>query len=102
SSKGMIRLLKALKNNGIMMILPDQAPRLGAGIYTPFFGHPAYTMTLLHKFINKTDATLLFGYCLRSDHQAGFEISIEQAEFGYKDVIVEEFNHRLNHRLEKL
>ncbi|MBV1908371.1 MAG: hypothetical protein KUG78_03560, partial [Kangiellaceae bacterium] len=30
SSKGMIRLLKALKNNGIMMILPDQAPRLGA------------------------------------------------------------------------
>ena len=95
-------MLKALKKQGVLMILPDQAPRLNSGIYSPFFGHPAYTMTLLHKFIQKTDAMLLVGTCLRDSSGNGFNISITEAEFETSNVSPEDFNKNLNNKLEDL
>ncbi|MDP1957633.1 MAG: lysophospholipid acyltransferase family protein, partial [Rhodocyclaceae bacterium] len=43
---GVRKLLKALKNGEAVGILPDQAPGAGEGVWAPFFGRPAYTMTL--------------------------------------------------------
>ena len=43
---GVRKLLRALRNAEAVGMLPDQAPRFGDGVWAPFFGRPAYTMTL--------------------------------------------------------
>lgn len=102
SAKSIMKMLKALRQQGVMMILPDQAPRLNSGIYSPFFGHPAYTMTLLHRFIQKTDSKLLFGTCLRDSSNQGFNISITEPDFDSRSLCLEDFNQSLNKQLEQL
>jgi Kdo2-lipid IVA lauroyltransferase/acyltransferase len=43
---GVRKLAKALRAGDTAAILPDQAPRSGEGMWVPFFGRPAWTMTL--------------------------------------------------------
>lgn len=100
--KGIMNLFRALKQGKIMMILPDQTPRDGAGVYTPFFGHPAYTMTLLHKMISKTGAEMLFGCCLRNQNKTGFNVHIEAPDFAIHNRSVEEFNTNMNQQIESI
>ncbi|MGX5175556.1 lysophospholipid acyltransferase family protein [Aliikangiella sp. IMCC44653] len=101
--KGIMGLLKSVKaRDGIMTILPDQAPREGAGVYAPFYGHPAYTMTLLHKFVQKTGAELLFANAIRDDSGKGFNIEIEAANFDPNLAQVESFNTALNLQIESI
>lgn len=59
------QLWKALKNGGVVGILPDQQPKLGDGEFAPFFGVQALTMTLLNRLAERTGATVLFAYCER-------------------------------------
>ena len=99
--KGLSHILKGLKKGSIMMILPDQAPYIGAGEYAPFFNHPAYTMTLLHKLISKTQAQLLFATCLRN--QSGqFDISITKPKSKVLSSDLALFNRELNAQLEQI
>lgn len=98
--KGIMGLLRALKTGKVLMILPDQAPRRGAGVYSPFFGQSAYTMTLLHKFIQKTDAQLVFGSCIRQAKGKQFDIHIEAPQFDSKLADVEAFNAAMNQQIE--
>ncbi|MET1256454.1 lysophospholipid acyltransferase family protein [Aliikangiella maris] len=100
--KGIMGLLKQLRQHGVMMILPDQAPREGAGIYTPFFGHPAYTMTLLHKLLIKSGATLVFGNSIRNTQQSCFDIHLEKASFDCHEPSVEVFNQQMNQQIEAI
>ena len=46
---GVRLLLKALKRNETVGVLPDQVPQEGEGVWADFFGRPAYTMTLPAK-----------------------------------------------------
>lgn len=71
SSKGVAKQLKALKRGEIVGILPDQCPDMG-GEFAPFFGHPAYTMTLLHGLIQRTGCKVVAGFAKRV--KGGFEI----------------------------
>jgi Kdo2-lipid IVA lauroyltransferase/acyltransferase len=98
--KGIMSLMRSLKKGYVMMILPDQVPKKGAGIYTPFFGQPAYTMTLLHRFIQKTGARLLFGSCLRVNNGNGFKIDIQKPNFDIDIESTEVFNLGLNQQIE--
>lgn len=43
---GVRRLVRALRSGEIVVVLPDQVPKKGEGMWTPFFGRPAWTMTL--------------------------------------------------------
>lgn len=43
---GVRRLVKALRSGEMVGMLPDQAPGQGEGVWAPFFGRPAWTMTL--------------------------------------------------------
>lgn len=43
---GVRLLMRALKRGETVGILPDQVPGAGQGSWSPFFGKPAYTMTL--------------------------------------------------------
>jgi len=58
---GVRKLLKALKSGEAVGMLPDQAPKEGEGEWVPFFGRPAYTMTLAAR-LAQTGATVIFAY----------------------------------------
>jgi Kdo2-lipid IVA lauroyltransferase/acyltransferase len=58
---GVRRLIKALRQGEATGLLPDQAPGTGEGQWSPFFGKPAYTMTLAARLSEvKGAAVLLF------------------------------------------
>ncbi|TSA49013.1 MAG: lysophospholipid acyltransferase family protein [Nitrosomonadales bacterium] len=65
--KGVRGLLQSLKRGEAIGILPDQVPSTGEGEWAPFFGRPAYTMTLVSRLAEATDAAvfMVFGERLR-------------------------------------
>jgi Kdo2-lipid IVA lauroyltransferase/acyltransferase len=62
---GIRQLFKRLREGGVVGILPDQQPKAGDGEFAPFFGRPAYTMTLLTRLAERSGAIVLFVYCER-------------------------------------
>ena len=56
---GMRGLLRALRDGKIIAVLPDQVPRRKAGVYVPFFGQPALTMTLVHRLLRNDPHVIL-------------------------------------------
>lgn len=78
---GVRQLLRALKRGHAVGILPDQVPSEGDGVWAPFFGRPAYTMTLPGKLASAVGATVLFIYGERvrdlDGTGAGFRIRLE-------------------------
>jgi KDO2-lipid IV(A) lauroyltransferase len=70
---GVRRLLKALKQGQAVGMLPDQVPGVGEGVWVPFFGRPAYTMTLAAR-LAETGATVIFTYAERLPYGAGYHL----------------------------
>jgi len=95
-ARGLSRLLRGIRAGKVMMILPDQAPKRGAGVFVPFFDKPAYTMTLLHKLVQKSGAKVLLGSCLRSDNFGQYRIHLHAAENLQGEQAVSTFNTALN------
>ncbi len=62
---GIRQLFKRLRDGGVVGILPDQQPKSGDGEFAPFFGVPAYTMSLLPRLAERSGAIVLFAYCER-------------------------------------
>lgn len=75
--KGVRTLLRTLKQGGAIGILPDQVPGAGEGEWVDFFGRPAYTMTLVNKLKETTDATILLAFGERLSWGRGFVVHIE-------------------------
>ncbi len=73
---GVKQLLQALKRGEAIGMLPDQAPFEGEGEWAPFFGKPAYTMTLAVKLAQKTGAQVLMAFGERLPHGDGYHIHI--------------------------
>ena len=65
NAAGVRVLLKTLKQGGVAYLLPDQAPGAGEGVWAPFFGRPAYTMTLVARLATATNAIVLPCYTRR-------------------------------------
>lgn len=76
SLAGVRQLLRALRRGQTVGLLPDQVPALGQGVWAPFFGRPAYTMTLAARLAQQTGATVLLAVCERLPHGAGFVIRL--------------------------
>lgn len=70
---GVRRLLRALKDKETVAVLPDQVPGNGEGVWAPFFGRPAYTMTLAPR-LARTGATVLLTYAERLHYGAGYRL----------------------------
>ena len=83
-ARGVRELFRILKAGGVVGILPDQQPRArgGDGVLAPFFGQPAFTMTLLGRLAERSGAAVLFAWCERIDDALGFELHIEPAPPG--------------------
>ena len=71
---GVRLLLKALKRTEIIGILPDQVPGNGEGEWAPFFGRPAYTMTLIGRLAEASGATVVMCRCERLPQGEGYAL----------------------------
>ena len=73
------QLFKVLKAGGAVGILPDQQPKMGDGVFAPFFGMPALTMTLVNRLAERTGATVLYAWCERRVDGRGHVLHVEPA-----------------------
>jgi len=100
SAKNIKRVLKALKQNQVFAILSDQQPDPGSGVFAPFFGQPAYTMTLPHQLAKRCGSQILFFDILRT--KTGWHLSISQGSKLDETANKEAFATQLNVNLEAL
>ncbi|MFM1911572.1 MAG: hypothetical protein RJB18_963 [Pseudomonadota bacterium] len=82
NAQGVKLLLQALKRGEAIGILPDQAPHEGEGEWVPFFGRPAYTMTLASKLAEKSGAQVLMAFGERLENGRGYHIHIKPIKEG--------------------
>jgi Kdo2-lipid IVA lauroyltransferase/acyltransferase len=80
NASGVRKLMQALKRGEAIGILPDQIPAEGEGEWAPFFGKPAYTMTLASKLAEKTGATIIMAFGERLAHGAGYDIHLTKVD----------------------
>jgi KDO2-lipid IV(A) lauroyltransferase len=74
---GVRKLLRALRKGEAVGILPDQAPRFGEGSWAPFFGRPAFTMTLSSRLQRATGAAVFMVFAERLPQGAGYRLHID-------------------------
>lgn len=73
---GVRMVLKHLKRGGCTVVLPDQVPGEGDGEWADFFGRPAYTMTLVARLQQATDAAIVFCYAERLPGGTGYRLHL--------------------------
>jgi KDO2-lipid IV(A) lauroyltransferase len=71
---GVRMLVKALRAGQPVGVLPDQVPQEGEGVWAPFFGRDAYTMTLPAKLAQLGKADILLVYAERLPRGRGYAI----------------------------
>ena len=75
---GVRQMIKALRKGEAVGLLPDQVPPDGMGLWTPFFGKDAYTMTLAARLSAQTGATVLVGFGERLSLGRGYVLHIHE------------------------
>jgi KDO2-lipid IV(A) lauroyltransferase len=76
SLAGVRQMIRALRRGQTVGLLPDQVPPDGMGVWAPFFGQPAYTMTLASRLVLQTGAAALLLLCERLPHAAGWRVRV--------------------------
>jgi KDO2-lipid IV(A) lauroyltransferase len=76
SLSGIRQMHRALKGNGAVALLTDQVPPEGLGVWTSFFGKPAYTMTLAARLALQSGAVMLPVRTLRLPRGLGYSLEI--------------------------
>ena len=73
---GVRRLVKALRSGEMVGMLPDQAPRQGEGVWAPFFGQPAWTMTLAARLSEVKGVRVIMIWAERLARGRGYVIHL--------------------------
>jgi Kdo2-lipid IVA lauroyltransferase/acyltransferase len=73
---GVKQLIKALKAGQAVGLLPDQVPPQGQGVWAPFFGRAAYTMTLSARLVHSGGAQPVLIWGERLSWGRGFLIHV--------------------------
>ena len=76
SLAGVRQMIRALRQGQTVGMLPDQVPPEGMGVWAPFFGTPAYTMTLAARLIQQTGAVPLLLLAERLPRGRGYVVSV--------------------------
>jgi len=100
NTRGVRTLIKALKNNEVTVILPDQDPGESGGVYAPFLGRPARTMTLVSKLLQKTECACLFVVMERLPEAKGYTLHVLPADDKLASLDAEEATTALNKGIE--
>ena len=74
---GVRQMLRALKRGETVGLLPDQVPPDGMGVWVPFFGQPAYTMTLAARLVQQTGAAVGLLWTERLSGGRGYVVHAE-------------------------
>lgn len=77
---GVRMLLRTLRQGGTVALLPDQVPGVGEGRWAPFFGQPAYTMSLPLRLAQATGAAVVLALGERLPAGRGFALRLERFE----------------------
>ena len=72
SLAGVRQMMRALRRGETVGLLPDQVPPVGMGVWAPFFGRPAYTMTLAARLVQQTGAAVGVMWCERLPRGGGY------------------------------
>ncbi len=97
-----VRLLyKALKRGETIGLLPDQVPSQGEGEWVNFFGRPAYTMTLVGRLAQSSDATVLLVSAERQAKGAGYVICFEPLPLDFTCSVTQQINSALEQLIRK-
>ncbi len=85
TAAGMRPLLRALRNGEAVGLLPDQAPSAGEGVWAPFFGRDAYTMTLPARLAQLTGARIVFAFAERLPRGRGYRLRLHALDGALPD-----------------
>ena len=100
--KGIKALLTALKNREATTMQPDQDPRDNSGVFAPFFGHPAYTPTLLARLVQKSGAKVVMSVAKREPRGGGYSLSFYTIADITPDKTAEEIVAAFNRETERV
>lgn len=92
---GVRQLLKALKKGQVIGVLPDQVPGNGEGEWAPFFGRPAYTMTLIGRLIESSGAAVVMCRSERLPRGKGYALHFSPLSFDAATSIPRQMNAAL-------
>jgi KDO2-lipid IV(A) lauroyltransferase len=73
---GVKQLIKALKAQECVGLLPDQVPPKSQGLWAEFFGREAFTMTLSARLAHQTGAVVLLAWGERLAGARGYTIHV--------------------------
>ena len=71
---GVRQMTRALTRGEAIGILPDQVPSGGEGIWSPFFGYPAYTTILPARLANRHQTPVVMFTAVRKKWGTGWEM----------------------------
>lgn len=92
---GVRQLLKALKKGQVIGVLPDQVPGNGEGEWVPFFGRPAYTMTLIGRLAEASGAAVVMCHSERLPCGKGYALHFTPLSFEAGTAIPAQMNAAL-------
>jgi len=92
---GVRQLLKALKKGQVIGVLPDQVPGNGEGEWVPFFGRPAYTMTLIGRLAEASGAGVVMCASERLPRGEGYALHFTPLSFDTNSSIPRQMNTAL-------
>ena len=99
---GVRALSKALKNAELVGVLPDQEPGTGNGLFAPFFGIQAYTMTLLPRMATKFNCQVIYAYAERLPAGRGFKMVFKASSDSFADKGLQAATELMNRDVEQL
>ncbi len=78
SLAGVRQMIRSLRKGHAVGLLPDQVPPDGMGAWAPFFGRPAYTMTLSARLAQQTGAAVVLAWGERLRWGRGFRLHFRE------------------------
>jgi KDO2-lipid IV(A) lauroyltransferase len=99
---GVRQMIRALRKGEVIGLLPDQVPPDGLGVWAPFFGKPAYTMTLAARLVQQTGAALLLIWGERLPGGQGFTVHVLPAPAIARDASAEDAATTINAAMESV
>ena len=75
---GVRRLVKALRGGEMVGMLPDQAPKRGEGVWTPYFGRMAWTMTLAARLSEVKGVRVIMIWTERLPDGGGYVVHLSE------------------------
>ncbi len=97
---GVREVYEALARNELVTIMPDQDPAKGSGVFSPFFGHPAWTTTFVARMVQRSKASVLVAYIERLPKGKGYKAHIFPADTTIADPSVQTSVDTMNAAIE--